>query len=242
VLILHLEIQARPQRRMAVRMLLYTALLWNFLIETRAVAADEPLPLVLPLVLHHGEGRWSAPTTIADLLPTPIPPLLDPYIPRHSYLFLDEQRTPLPEPFVGLVQAFFALARTGDLLQQAEIAAGIRRQLSEIADQGQDLIDLATTWWATSSANADLPAAVNPFREDTTVLSTTIKQFIDSKVAEGRAEGEARGEARGLLASIHRRLQRGRLTPDEARAEILDLRDAGVLDPAQAVDALAHLG
>ena len=59
-----LEFQSTVDRTMAVRVLAYTALLYQDLLRTTA----EPLPPVLPIVLHHRPGRWTAAVEVAGVL------------------------------------------------------------------------------------------------------------------------------------------------------------------------------
>ena len=62
--------------RGAVRVLAYSALLYQDLLRTGA----EPLPPVLPIVLHHGSGRWTASVDVAGLA-SPSGAFLAPYQP-----------------------------------------------------------------------------------------------------------------------------------------------------------------
>ena len=52
---------------MAVRVLTYTALLWQDLIRTGRVKEGEPLPPVFPLVIYNGGARWTAAQDAAGL-------------------------------------------------------------------------------------------------------------------------------------------------------------------------------
>lgn len=54
-------------------------------------------------------------------------------------------------------------------------------------------------------------------------------------------KGEAKGEAKGVIASIRHRLTKGRLTLDEARAEIQELIADGEIPSAVGQQALAQL-
>ena len=82
--LVHLEFQSTVDRTMAVRVLAYSALLYQDLLRT----STEPLPPVLPIVLHHGSGRWTAPTEVAGLA-APSGAFLAPYQPAQRYFLLD---------------------------------------------------------------------------------------------------------------------------------------------------------
>ena len=58
---LFIEHQSRVDRFMAVRLMGYIALLYQYLVKERELTPDGKLPLVVPLVLYNGEARWSVP-------------------------------------------------------------------------------------------------------------------------------------------------------------------------------------
>ena len=67
--------------RGAARILAYTALLYQDLLRT----SSDPLPPVLPVVLHHGRERWTAAEDVAGLTASP-GEFLAPYQPAQRYL------------------------------------------------------------------------------------------------------------------------------------------------------------
>uniref|UniRef100_UPI0025E825EC Rpn family recombination-promoting nuclease/putative transposase n=1 Tax=uncultured Thiodictyon sp. TaxID=1846217 RepID=UPI0025E825EC len=86
-----LEFQSRVDPWMAVRVMVYTGLLYQDLIKCGAVPEGALLPPVFPLVLYNGTGRWTAARDIADLI-TPLPNALTSYRPQHRYHLIDEGR------------------------------------------------------------------------------------------------------------------------------------------------------
>lgn len=88
-LILLMEHQFRPDRLMAVRFLGYTGLAYETLVRLRLIRSDQPLPIVLPVVLYSGLRRWGAPVELTDLL-GPTPEAMQAYQPRMRYMLLDE--------------------------------------------------------------------------------------------------------------------------------------------------------
>jgi hypothetical protein len=69
-LVLLLEFQATPMRRMAVRTAGYNVLFWEQLPEEELLP-DGSLPMVAQVVFYTGQTPWTAPTTIDGLLGVP---------------------------------------------------------------------------------------------------------------------------------------------------------------------------
>ncbi len=76
---------------MAVRVMVYTGLLYQDLIKSGAVVPGQHLPPVFPLVLYNGTGRWTAARDIAELI-APLPGALARYRPQQRYHLIDEGR------------------------------------------------------------------------------------------------------------------------------------------------------
>ena len=60
-LLLLLEFQSRDEYYMALRILIYTGMLYQELVRNVAPEQRQPLPAVLPIVLYNGTPRWRAP-------------------------------------------------------------------------------------------------------------------------------------------------------------------------------------
>ena len=88
-----LEFQSTEDWWMAVRILAYTALLWQDIIKADKLKAGDKLPPVFPLVLYNGGATWKAPTDLSGLL-QPYGKTLEPYQPQQRYFILDAGRVP----------------------------------------------------------------------------------------------------------------------------------------------------
>ena len=84
-----IEFQSSVDAFMAVRMMVYTGLLYQDLIRRGEVLAGRRLPPVLPIVLYNGDDAWTAAADIAELIPK-VPGLVADYLPRLKYLLIDE--------------------------------------------------------------------------------------------------------------------------------------------------------
>ena len=90
-LLVMLEFQSTADPYMAVRILVYTGLLYQDLIRRGALGDDGRLPPVLPVVLYNGRPRWSAPVEMGDLI-APAEEALGCYQPSQRYFLLDVGR------------------------------------------------------------------------------------------------------------------------------------------------------
>ena len=89
-LVVHLEFQSKVDRYMAVRMLVYTGLLYQDLVRREELGPNGELPPVLPVVLYNGPSRWTAAEDVAALI-APAGEALGCYQPSQRYFLLDER-------------------------------------------------------------------------------------------------------------------------------------------------------
>ena len=86
-LYLLMEFQSTIDPFMAVRVLVYSGLLWEDLIATGVIKQGDKLPPIFPLVLYNGEQKWAAPQNVSELL-TDIPNGLRIYQPSQKFFLL----------------------------------------------------------------------------------------------------------------------------------------------------------
>ena len=87
-----LEFQSTVEPYMAVRILVYTGLLYQDLIRRGVLGPDGKLPPVLPIVIYNGRPRWTAPVDLSRLI-APVGEELAHYQPSQRYFVLDEGRS-----------------------------------------------------------------------------------------------------------------------------------------------------
>ena len=112
-----LEFQSTVDRLMALRMMEYTAAIWQRL-ESDELGPGGEFPFVLPVVIYNGGRRWTAATDVGDLL-APVPEALLGYLPRHRYLLIEIQAADpaaLPPDNVLAMIAKFEQAPTAEAL------------------------------------------------------------------------------------------------------------------------------
>ncbi len=232
-LVLLLEFQATVNPAMALRMLAYTALLYQRL-EADGVPRDhKALPPVLPVVIYNGRRPWTAPVEMTDLVAAG-GDLLAPYQPSQRYYLLDGARVSHAElPAGNLVAAFIGLEKTRD-------APHLRQALNALIDllqaQGDDHLTQAFVTWLRQGLRvagrlaADEGDPLAQLRETQTMLEENVREWTREWLERGIEQG--RHEERALLCRQARRKF------DAAAGEDLATALAGVTDP----DRLGRVG
>ncbi|MDQ5911398.1 MAG: hypothetical protein QG599_3495 [Pseudomonadota bacterium] len=126
-----IEFQSTVDAWMAVRVMTYVGLLYQDLIKQKQVLEEHQLPPVLPIVLYNGDGKWTAKTNIADLIPK-TPGLLAKYTPHLEYLLINENQYDVAK-----------LATMKNL-----VAAAIRFERPDSVESLMELIDVLNGWLA----------------------------------------------------------------------------------------------
>ncbi len=138
-----LEFQSTVDRRMALRMMDYTATMWMRLGKDDLGPGGE-YPFVLPVVIYNGERRWTAATDIGDMLgPVPGEPLG--YRPCLRYLLIEiraQDPASLAPDNVFAMIARFEQAPTAELLEELVVALSDR-----LAAVGEPELDAAFWEW-----------------------------------------------------------------------------------------------
>ena len=180
-----LEFQSTVDRTMAVRVLTYTALLYQDLLRT----STEPLPPVLPIVLHHGPGRWTAAMDVAGLA-APSGAFLAPYQPAQRYFLLDVgdyTDAPLPHGR-NLVAALVRLERSRSDADAEAVLGALDAWLSE---SGNEALRRAVGEWMRQVHAQRRPAvAARPDAENRTEVQLMLSERMQEWMAKARADGQ----------------------------------------------------
>ena len=189
-----LEFQSTVDHTMAVRILACTALLYQDLLRT----SSDPLPPVLPIVLHHGRERWTAAEDVAGLAAPP-GEFLAPYQPAQRYFLLDVggYTGPLPEG-CNLMARLIRLEHSRSPEEVEAVLAAFAEWLSGPEHGG---LRRAFGGWM---RQVHVPArrlerewpGPEDWSEDRTMLYETVKEWTVQWRAEGRAEVMRRQAAR----------------------------------------------
>ncbi len=237
------EFQSQSDWWMAVRTQVYEGLLWQQIVAERNLKTGDPLPPVLLLVLYNGEQRWTAPTTVADLIALPPDSPLWPWQPQVRYHLLDMGA------FSGsdlahrdsLAALLFRLEQPHDSDALAvlidDVVSWFRRHPS-YDDLKRLFTELVRQGMAGLGAPANIPSDLVEMKTMLATLGETWKQqwLAEGRVegrteglAEGRTEGRAEGRVEGEVLMLIRFAEKrfGPLTADQ-RDRILSTDAASV--------------
>ena len=232
------EFQSSEDPRMALRLLAYTALLYQELARNDAPGLDDAgrLPAVLPVVLYTGEARWTAPREVGALV-QPVPGVLAAYRPAQRHVVLDARHVGVEDlPESNLVTAVVRLEQTRTPWDVVEVARVLRRWLRRPDDDG---LRRVLGRWVREVAESFAPAgeglgAELTLEEVEMTVAERAREWSRQLIREGRKQGLVQGleHERALLRRM------AVLRFGAATAERLEEILAGVADP----ECLAEVG
>lgn len=194
-----LEFQSTQDPIMALRILTYTALLWEDLIKNGTIKKNEKLPPVLPIVLYNGESRWTAYLNINELVESVPDPLAD-FQPSQKYLLIDENRinefildkAPGNSAFIFRIER----AKSGD-----EILDLLHELKGRI---GEPLLRVISSWVRLILKNKGMMVTQQESINEEVIpmLEHNIERWKNELVQKGIRQGEeigfSKGEAKGI--------------------------------------------
>ena len=212
-LVLLLEFQATVDSAMALRMLTYTALLYQRLDADGVLRDRGALPPVLPVVLYNGRRPWTASVEMTDLVAAGSD-LLAPYQPSQRYYLLDGARVAGADlPADNLVSALIALEKTRD---PARLREALRALGDLLRAQGDEHLTRAFVTWLRQGMRfaGRLPAGegdpLAQLEETQTMLEETVREWTREWLEQGRAQGIEQGRAQGIEQGRAQGVEQGR--------------------------------
>lgn len=213
-LLLMLEFQSWQDHWMALRVMVYIGLLWQHLIESKALAPERRLPPVFLVVLYNGESCWRVPETLDRRIALPPDSALWPWQPAARYHVIDEGCFP------------------DAMLADRDTLAGLlfRLENSDGSSQFESIVDAVIDWfrrhdgfdalrpvfatiaariiWTVEGRQLD-ERVVEDLLEVKTMLANLPerwkRQWTEEVRQEGRQEGIREGEADALLRLLEHR-------------------------------------
>ena len=225
-----IEFQSGVDRWMAVRLMTYVGLLYQDLIKGGQITGRR-LPPVLPVVFYTGEVRWNAPTDIAELLPQDLPPELAKYLPRMSYVLIDENAYS-DEALAGLKNVVAATIRLKRQQSPRDLARFIEALHRWFADDAE--LERILSVWIREYLLRDLRPELNvpeahDLGEITMQLAERFKQWEQEVAQKAMQQGLQQGAQKGRLEGLQQGLQKGKLEGEALLLQRLLTRRFGVL-------------
>jgi predicted transposase YdaD len=194
-----IEIQSRPERFMALRMLAYVALLAQDLAASRTLTPDGRIPEVIPLVVYTGDRRWGPSAEVAECFAG-----TGPHRPRMRFRLVDQRKVPagrlLRTP--GPVGALFLLERHRT---PAELEQGVRLLVRRLAAPEDGPLRRAFLVWLQAvllpgrdTPEREIPALLD-LQELRSMLETRVREWNRQLREEGRREGRLEGKREGRV-------------------------------------------
>ncbi|MCB9758811.1 MAG: Rpn family recombination-promoting nuclease/putative transposase [Alphaproteobacteria bacterium] len=223
-----LEHQSTPDPMMALRVLGYLLRIWEAWVELNPGARR--LPLILPLVLYHGEQRWNAPLDIADLIDIPEEARGDLalLLPRLAFDLADLDAIPdeqlVQGAVVGLVKLLLKHYRDDNLGELLDIWEPLARRAYE--EGGLSLLVRLASYIMRVAPRLRHDALRDYFvRVAGPQVEETIVTIADQLRAEGRQVGRQQGRQELFLELLEERF--GPLP--EARLRLVRAADGDLL-------------
>ncbi|MCB9744667.1 MAG: Rpn family recombination-promoting nuclease/putative transposase [Alphaproteobacteria bacterium] len=195
------EHQSTPDPWMPFRLLVYMLRVWER--WRRDHPGARGLPLIIPLVLYHGEAPWSAPLDLAELieLPEGLRPALAEALPHLRHALLD--LSAIPEEvltrgaLVALVLLLLKQQAKGDLVEHMDRWRETLRRAVE--EGGLRAVEIVTHYTLIVNTRPDtLPRLAQLTGE---VLGETAQEKVmtagELLIEQGRIEGLQRGRREG---------------------------------------------
>ena len=243
-LVVQLEFQSTVDRYMAVRMLVYTGMLYQELVRRGDLGPNGELPPVLPVVLYNGSSPWTAAGDVAALI-APGDQTLARYQPSQRYFLLDEGVQGEDDlPRRNLVSALIGL-------ENSRSPADLERALGALVDwlrgPGERELKRSFEEWIwrvlmPRRYGSEGQPSMQPLEEVRTMLEERVKEWTRQWLEEGREQGREQGIEQGVAQGLaeERRLlcrQAARKFGGEAAGRL-----SGLLDGLTSPGPLAVVG
>jgi predicted transposase/invertase (TIGR01784 family) len=201
-----IEFQSRPDRFMAVRLMVYLGLLYEDLISRGELLPGRRLPLVIPLVVYNRDRKWRQPLDLADLVERVDGPAAM-YVPSLRYRVIDQGSYP-PEDLArqdSLVSLLFWLEKNRHPESAPRMAARWLRKVR--ARRDQPLRHAFTEWLDNVLPGQRFAAGPENLKPEE--LETMLEERVREWSRELRREGQERGLERGLKQGRKEGLKEG---------------------------------
>ncbi len=210
-LYLLLEFQSSVDPWMALRILVYTGLLYQDLIKSGEIRSGQKLPAVFPLVLYNGRHRWTAAREVSALIED-APGSLKRYRPSHYYFLLEEGAV---EPAAladanNTVASIIRLETSAQPEAMRRVIATLREQLKQ--PEYASLRRAFVVWINRIVLRRLMPGQDRPdvdeLQEIDTMLAERVEEWTEQWKQGGIQQGLQQGKLEGETQLLERLLTR----------------------------------
>lgn len=238
-----LEFQSKPYHFMIVRVLSYTALLYESLIkQDQSIKRYQILPPVIPIVWYSSEKAWMAPVSMAELRPRGLPEILRKYQPDMTF-FLVNEGCYNPNGADNFVKLLVRAAQSQSYDEVLLIYRELDARLSGEAHKELREASLKFAHYINGYKNLDKLTAAQTLAEVATTMRTLPEKIRDQGIALGLSQGLSQGMIDILLLQLNKKF--GSLT--KRHRDVLktmtsaELEEIGLrIFDAEHIDELIH--
>jgi hypothetical protein len=191
----------QPDRLMPLRLLRYILRILERHVNEAVVAADAlPLPVVIPVVLHHGEGGWTAALRLEDLFDRELVQQagLTELVPRLSFVLDDLSQVSdeaLEKRALGLLP-LLTLWALRDARNRVRLESAVGHWVPLIAQlldlpRGQEALWTLFRYIAAVADDTAAQALSQALEATKPQVKGTLMTLAEKWLAEGKAEGKA---------------------------------------------------
>ncbi len=198
-LLLLMEFQSTLDPWMALRVLVYTGLVWQEVVKSKQLPPDGKLPPVLPVVLYNGRQRWEKLESVRDLIGLPDGSPLWPWQTDGRYYLIDEGAFAAPDLALreGLPALLFRLEGSPELPEVVAVIDGLLAWFGAhpgFLEARSVFVTLLRALAAPLDPEVRIPEDLLELRN---MLATRGEEWKQQWRQEGRQEGRQQGRQEG---------------------------------------------
>ncbi|SKA03827.1 conserved hypothetical protein (putative transposase or invertase) [Selenihalanaerobacter shriftii] len=163
--------------------------------ESKFQQSKDKLPLIIPLVIYHGQKEWDIDLNLADLL-VDVPEVVAKYVPNYQYLLYDLSKYSHDEIKGGAkLRIFLEILRgifRGDFVESFKEALIVLEELEE-KEKGIEYFEVIVRY--VMNAKEDL--SVNDLEKVTKEISSERSEELMTIAERLREEGKREGKKEG---------------------------------------------
>ncbi len=193
-----LEFQSSNDYWMGLRILRYICEFYSDLTKNFK-ASQQKLPVIFPIMLYNGDGRWTAPTDLSDLIESY--GLDKRFVPQFSYFKIAENEFS-EETLLEMKNAIAAIFYA-ERSEKTKLKEHFTTVIELLRDETPDIINAIEHWLFNFIQSEEMHDLIlekfGDIKEGKNMLATAVEGFAEIKIQEGIERGIERGMERARL-------------------------------------------